>query len=170
MNGRPEIRGRAWLFGDHVDTDAIIPVRFCTTSRPEELGRHAMSGVDPRFASRIERGDFIVAGANFGCGSSRENAPLALLGAGVGAVVAHSFGRIFFRNAINVGLTIVECPAGAKECRQGDALLILPAEGVLLNETLGTRYPFASYPEALQEIVRAGGLVEYVRRRLAQRG
>ena len=170
MSPLAEIRGRAWIFPDHVDTDVIIPVRYCATTRREDLGPHAMEGLDPGFAKRIARGDVIVAGANFGCGSSRENAPLALLGAGVGAVVAQSFARIFFRNAINVGLPIVESADAARECRPGDLLTIRPPEGLLLNETLGASYAFAPYPEGLQAIINSGGLAAYVRRQLAKKG
>lgn len=168
MSPLAEIRGRAWIFPDHVDTDVIIPVRYCATTRREDLGPHAMEGLDPGFAAKIAKGDIIVAGANFGCGSSRENAPLALLGAGVGAVVAQSFGRIFFRNAINVGLPIVECAQASRACRPGDLLTIRPGEGLLTNETLGAKYAFAPYPDGLREIIECGGLAAYVRRRLGK--
>lgn len=160
------LRGRAWLFGDHVDTDVIIPVRYCNMFRKEELGPYAMAGADLEFASRIAPGDFIVAGANFGCGSSRETAPLALLGARVGAVVAVSFGRIFFRNAVNVGLPIFESPEASAACRAGDQLAVDAARGLIRNETLGLSFAFAPYSAQVAEIIAAGGLVPYVRRRL----
>ena len=160
------LRGRVWRFGDHVDTDVIIPVRYCNMFRKEELGPHAMAGADPEFASRIAPGDFIVAGANFGCGSSRETAPVALLGAGVGAVVAASFGRIFFRNAVNVGLPIFESPEASAACRAGDRLAVDAALGVIRDETLGLSFTFAPYSAQVAEIIAAGGLVPYVRRRL----
>lgn len=160
------LEGRAHLFGDHVDTDGIIPARFCLTLDPAELGQHAMAGVDEGFAARVAKGDFIVAGENFGCGSSRETAPVALLGAGVGAVVACSFARIFLRNAINVGLPIFECPEAARACRPGDRLRALATGGLLENLDLGERYPFHPWPTEVAAIVAAGGLVPYVRLRL----
>lgn len=164
MTGPPE--GRAHLFGDHVDTDGIIPARYCLTLDPAELGQHAMAGVDEGFAARVARGDFLVAGENFGCGSSRETAPLALLGAGVGAVVARSFARIFMRNAINVGLPIFECPEAVEACRAGDRLRALAAAGRLENLDRGQSYPFHPWPPEVAAIVAAGGLVPYVRRSL----
>jgi 3-isopropylmalate/(R)-2-methylmalate dehydratase small subunit len=169
MKGLRTISGRAWIFGDHVDTDIIIPVRYCGSSKREELGPHAMAGLDPGFASRISPGDILVAGQNFGCGSSRENAPLALQGAGIGAVVALSFGRIFFRNAINVGLPIFESSEVAGSCSEGDLLRILPAEGRLINETSGKSFRFSAYPDRLSEIIECGGLVNYVKQRIAGR-
>lgn len=170
MNDGPSIRGEAWLFGDHVDTDVIIPVRYCTAFTKEELGPYAMAGLDPAFASKVALGDIVVGGINFGCGSSRENAPLALLGAGVGAVVASSFGRIFFRNSINVGLPIIECPELVAECRQGDELILSPLKGEARNERLGKNYLVSPYPESIVEIVAAGGLTPYVRERLRNKG
>lgn len=160
------LEGRAWCFGDHVDTDIIIPVCYCTTSDREELGRFAMAGADPGFSARIAPGDFIVAGWNFGCGSSRENAPIALQGAGVGAVVAASFGRIFYRNAINVGLPIFETPEALALCEPGHLLRALVEEGTLENLTTGFTVTFAPYPRQVAQIIEAGGLVEYVRRKL----
>lgn len=160
------LRGRARVFGDHVDTDVIIPARHCATLDVDELGRHAMEGLDPGFPSRIGRGDIVVAGRNFGCGSSRETAPLALLGAGVGAVVAASFARIFFRNALNVGLPIFECPDAVAACGEGDALEIDPSQGGLTHLETGKAFVLAPYPDQLLQIVDAGGLVPYVRRRL----
>ena len=168
MSGLGAIDGAVWTFGDHVDTDVIIPVRYCGSSRLEDLGPHAMSGVDPGFASRIAPGDVVVAGVNFGCGSSRENAPLALLGAGVGAVVARSFARIFFRNAINVGLPIFESPEACARCLPGHGLHIDPAGGVIENRSTGESFRFSPYPPRLQEIVACGGLEPYVRARLAR--
>jgi 3-isopropylmalate/(R)-2-methylmalate dehydratase small subunit len=169
VRGVSSIRGRIWKFGDHVDTDAIIPVRYCNTFLKEELGPYAMSGLDPAFAEKVSPGDILVAGSNFGCGSSRENAPLALLGAGVGAVVAASFGRIFFRNAINVGLPFFESPEAAAACVQGDVFLILPLEGRIENESTGHSYAFAPYPDKVAEIIACGGLVPYVRARLLEK-
>ncbi len=166
MREKAVIEGNVWGFGDHVDTDVIIPARFCNTYLTEELGRHAMAGADPGFAARIAPGDVIVAGTNFGCGSSRETAPLALLGAGVGAVVAASFGRIFFRNAINVGLPIFESPEASEGCEQGDRIAIQAGKGLILNKSRGLSYGFAPYPDKLLEIIECGGLVPYVKKRL----
>jgi 3-isopropylmalate dehydratase small subunit len=166
--GQGCLEGRAWCFGDHIDTDLIIPVRYCTTSDREELGRYAMAGADPDFSARIAPGDFIVAGRNFGCGSSRENAPLALLGAGVGAVVAASFGRIFHRNSINVGLPLFETPDALALCEQSHLLCARVEEGILENLTTGLTMGFAPYPRQVAQIIEAGGLVEYVRRRLGK--
>jgi 3-isopropylmalate/(R)-2-methylmalate dehydratase small subunit len=168
MKGNESIEGRVWTFGDHVDTDVIIPARFCNTYLIEELGPHAMAGTDPDFARRISKGDVIVAGVNFGCGSSRETAPLALMGAGVGAVIAASFGRIFFRNSLNVGLPIFESAEAARGCAAGDHLRIFPREGRIFNATHEDSYAFAPYSEKLLEIVECGGLVPYVRKRLGQ--
>ncbi|MEW5765469.1 MAG: 3-isopropylmalate dehydratase small subunit [Acidobacteriota bacterium] len=166
MNSRALLSGRARVFGDHVDTDVIIPARHCATLDVAELGRHAMEGLDPEFSSRVGRGDVVVAGRNFGCGSSRETAPLALLGAGVGAVVAVSFARIFFRNALNVGLPIFECPDGVAACAEGDLLEIDPSAGTLTHSGTGRIFRLPPYPQELIRIVDAGGLVPYVRRRL----
>jgi len=163
------IEGRAHLLGDHVDTDVIIPVKYCGTLDVAELGRHALAGLDEAYAERIAPGDLLVAGENFGCGSSREVAPLALLGAGVGAVVAASFARIFFRNALNVGLPILECPAAARACREGDRLRILALGGTIENLDLGETYAVAPWPPALADLIEAGGMVNYVRRRLGLR-
>ncbi len=160
------ISGKAWLFGDDVDTDVIIPAKFCGTLDSKELGRHAMAGLDEGFASKIVPGDIIVAGDNFGCGSSRETAPLALQGAGIGAVIASSFARIFFRNAINVGLPIVEAKGAAANCNDGDLFKIDFGAGVVTNATAGLSYQAAPFPPEIGQIIVAGGLVPYVRRRL----
>ncbi len=160
------IEGRAWKFGDDVDTDVIIPARFCVTLDIKELGRHAMAGLDEGFAVKARPGDIIVAGDNFGCGSSRETAPLALLGAGIGAVLAASFARIFFRNAINVGLPIIQASDAFSECEEGNLFNIDPETGAITNVTVGRSYQAAAFPPEIREIIAAGGLVPYVRRRL----
>ncbi|WP_199174897.1 LeuD/DmdB family oxidoreductase small subunit [Halegenticoccus soli] len=161
--------GRAFVFGDDVDTDAIIRAEHVTSADPDALAAHAMGGADPTFAGRFEPGDVVVAGTNFGCGSSREHAALALKGAGASAVVAESFARIFFRNAINVGLPAlrVESTAGISE---GDALRVDVGEGSVTDETTGEVLRAASYPAFLRELVDAGGLIEYGRRLLAEGG
>ncbi len=161
--------GRAWVFGDDVDTDVIIPARRLVSGDAAELGRYCMEDADPEFADKISPGDIIVAGENFGCGSSREHAPLAIRGAGCSCVIAASFARIFFRNAINTGLPIFECPEAVASVREGDEIEIDPAAGVILNRRSGESYPVAPFPPFLQELVRRGGLAPYVRDELARR-
>ncbi len=162
------ISGKAWIFGNDVDTDVIIPAKFCATLDAKELGRHAMAGLDEGFAARVIPGDIIVAGDNFGCGSSRETAPLALQGAGIGAVVASSFARIFFRNAINVGLPIAEADGAAANSKEGNVFQIDLGAGVVTNVTTGLSYQATPFPPEIGEIIYAGGLVPYVRKRLAK--
>ncbi len=157
---------RVWLFGDNVDTDAIIPARYLSTSESGELARHCLEDLDPVFAGNVRPGDVIVAGANFGCGSSREHAPLAIRASGVSLVVASSFARIFFRNAINIGLPLVEAPQAAGLIRAGDCLTYDPATGLLSDLTTGGVWPARPFPAFLREIVAAGGLVELARGRL----
>ncbi|MBX6341447.1 MAG: 3-isopropylmalate dehydratase small subunit, partial [Thermomicrobiaceae bacterium] len=159
-----KIRGRVWKFGDDVDTDVIIPARYLVTIDPAELAKHCMEDIDPEFAGKVQPGDIIVAGKNFGCGSSREHAPIAIKAAGVSAVVAESFARIFYRNAINIGLPIVEAPEAAREAETGDVLEIDTDEGGVRNVTRGGAYASTPFPEYVQEIIRAGGLMEAVKR------
>ncbi|ACN98464.1 3-isopropylmalate dehydratase, small subunit [Sulfurihydrogenibium azorense Az-Fu1] len=160
------IRGRVWKFKDDVDTDQIIPARYLVTTDPKELAKHVMEDADPTFPSKVKEGDILVAGKNFGCGSSREHAPLAIKGAGISAVVAESFARIFFRNAINLGLLIIESPEAAKEAEEGDTLEIDVNEGIIRNLTKGKEYKIKPLPENLQAILKAGGLMEYAKERL----
>ena len=155
--------GRAWKFKDDIDTDAIIPGRYLVINDPEGLAKHVFEGVRPEFAGQVRAGDFVVAGTNFGCGSSREHAPLGLKGAGVKAVIARSFARIFFRNAINIGLPLF-VSADVERIRDGDSLEIDPDEGVIYNRSRGESYKTTPLPPFLQEIVEAGGLVEYTKR------
>jgi 3-isopropylmalate/(R)-2-methylmalate dehydratase small subunit len=157
--------GRAWKYGDSVDTDVIIPARYLVTTDPAELAQHALEDLDPDFAETVENGDVVVAGENFGCGSSREHAPVALKGAGVSAVVASSFARIFFRNAINTGLAIVTCPAAVAATDMGDEVTVDVAAGVVRNETKDLEFGAESLPEFVMDIVSAGGLVEWVKAR-----
>lgn len=157
--------GRAWKYGDNVDTDVIIPARYLTTTDESALAAHALEDLDPSFASSVAAGDVIVAGANFGCGSSREHAPIALKGAGVGAVVATSFARIFFRNAINTGLPIVTCPAAVDAIQEGDLVEVDVASGVVRDLTQGLCFAAEPLPDFVMEIVSAGGLVPWVRAR-----
>jgi 3-isopropylmalate/(R)-2-methylmalate dehydratase small subunit len=160
--------GRAFRYGDSVDTDVIIPARYLTTDDEAELAKHVLEDLDLTFAARIEPGDVVVAGANFGCGSSREHAPIALKAAGVAAVVAESFARIFFRNAINTGLPIFESRAAVEDISSGDEVEVDLAAGVVHNRTTGRSHTAEPLPEFVMEIVRAGGLVEWVRSRRGQ--
>ncbi len=162
-------KGRAWVYGDNIDTDVIIPARYLTMVEPADLAKHCMEDIDTAFAAEVSPGDIVVGGANFGCGSSREHAPLAILGSGVAAVVASSFARIFFRNAINVGLPILECPEAVAGAKKGDILSIDTNKGEITNETRGKTYKAQPFPPFLSELINAGGLVEYAKRQLASR-
>ncbi|EHM09367.1 3-isopropylmalate dehydratase, small subunit [Thermanaerovibrio velox DSM 12556] len=157
------IRGNAWVFGDHVDTDVIIPARYLTTHDPVELGRHCMEDASPNFPGEVKRGDIIVAGENFGCGSSREHAPLAIMGCGISCVIAASFARIFYRNAINLGLPILEIPDPLEFTSQGDLLSVNLDHGRVSNLTKGTERKFPPIRGMAEKIVSAGGLVNYVK-------
>jgi 3-isopropylmalate/(R)-2-methylmalate dehydratase small subunit len=160
------IDGRVWKYGDHVDTDAIIPARYLNVSTAEELARHCMEDIDPDFAHGVKRGDVIVAKENFGCGSSREHAPLAIRGAGVACVVAKSYARIFYRNAINIGLPILECPDAVEETEAGDRLIVDLRAGQITNHRTGHTFCTAPFPPFVMEIIEAGGLVPHARRRM----
>lgn len=162
-----EIKGRAWKFGKNIDTDAIIPARRCNTADPQELAQYCMEDADPEFVNKMSRGDLIVAGSNFGCGSSREVAPLAIKAAGVSAVIAKSFARIFFRNAINIGLPILECDEAADGIEEGDEVRVDPAAGEIHNLTKNESYQAVPFPDFLQHIIDKGGLLAYVEERLA---
>ncbi|OPX62575.1 MAG: Isopropylmalate/citramalate isomerase small subunit [Methanomassiliicoccales archaeon PtaB.Bin134] len=158
------MRGRVWRYGDHVNTDVIIPGRYLDDYDVKNMARHALEDLDASFAKEVSYGDIIVAGRNFGCGSSREQAPLALKGAGVGAVVAVSFARIFFRNAVNVGLPVIECDATGM-FEKGDVALINLEKGILVNETSGATAKFEPLPGFLLEILKEGGLVAHTAKR-----
>jgi 3-isopropylmalate/(R)-2-methylmalate dehydratase small subunit len=157
------IKGRAWVFADDVDTDQIIPAQYLVTGDPVELGKHAFEKVRPEFAEKVREGDIIVASDNFGCGSSREHAPRALMGAGVKCVIAKSFARIFYRNSINIGLPLIECDIRADD---GDELMVDYAKGTVENLTKGGTYSFKPLPEFLLNLIESGGLVEYTRKKL----
>ena len=159
------MRGRVWKYGDHVNTDVIIPGRYLDDYDVRSMAKHALEDLDPRFARDVAYGDVIVAGRNFGCGSSREQAPLALKHAGVGAVVATSFARIFFRNAVNVGLPVVELDATGM-FERGDVALINLEKGIIVNETTGRTGRFEPLPDFLLDILRDGGLVPHTAKRL----
>ena len=152
--------------GDHIDTDAIIPARFLVTTDTKELGAHCMEGLKEGWGKRIKTGDFIVAGRNFGCGSSREHAPLAILGAGIPVVVAHSFARIFYRNAFNMGLLPIELGDKVESISEGDKLDIALDKGLIKNVSTGEEIAFPALPPAMLELLQGGGLIEYVKKKL----
>ena len=157
------ITGRAWKFSDNVDTDQIIPAEYLVTGDPLVLAKHAFEKARPEFAGSVKKGDVLVAGENFGCGSSREHAPRALMGAGISCVVAKSFARIFYRNSINIGLPLVECDITAKD---GDRIEVDYEKGVVKNLSAGTESKFPSYPPFVLKLINSGGLVSYVKAQL----
>lgn len=163
-------RGVARKVGDHIDTDAIIPARFLVTSDPAKLGENCMAGLEPGWAKKVGKGDILVAGRNFGCGSSREHAPIAILGAGIAAVVGHSFARIFYRNAFNMGLPLLEAGDDIDKISEGDDLEIDLENGLIRNLTAGLEIPVQPIPRSMREILDSGGLVGYVNKRLAAEG
>jgi len=160
------LRGRVWKFGDDVNTDLIIPGKYLELTEPREMARHAMEGVDPTFHEMVGEGDIVVAGRNFGCGSSREHAPLALKYAGVGAVVAESYARIFYRNAINIGLPALECPGVTGAVDVGDILEIDLTGGIINNTGEGVSLRFTPLPEFMVEVLKEGGLTAYLRKHM----
>jgi 3-isopropylmalate/(R)-2-methylmalate dehydratase small subunit len=162
----PVIRGRVWVFGDDVNTDVIMPGKYLTVRDPVLLAPHVMEGIDPEFTRKARPGDLVVAGKNFGCGSSRETAPAALRTFGLSAVVAVSFARIFLRNAVNIGLPVFECPAAVAGASPGDELEIDPASGRVRNLDRGTLYQATAVPPFMRELIDRGGLVPYTRARL----
>lgn len=162
--------GRAWVYGSNIDTDVIIPARYLLTADPAILAKHCMEDIDSSFASTVEQGDVIVAGGNFGCGSSREHAPIAIKGAGIAAVIAVSFARIFYRNAINIGLPILECPEAAAAIKAGDRVRVDLASGRIENETTGETFQAQSYPPSIMRIIEAGGLINATREKLRAAG
>jgi 3-isopropylmalate/(R)-2-methylmalate dehydratase small subunit len=155
-----EIQAKAFVFGDNIDTDLIIAARYLNTSNPIELAKHAMEDADPEFVNKISKGDIIVAGENFGCGSSREHAPVAIKYAGISAVIAKSFARIFYRNAFNTGLIILEV-AEADKITEGDTLKVDIVGGTVQNITKNETYKFTPIPPFMTELLNAGGLMEY---------
>lgn len=160
------LEGKAWRYGRDVDTDVIIPARYLTLTDARELGAHCMEDLDPDFAGGVREGDIIVAEDNFGSGSSREHAPLAIKGCGVAAVIASSFARIFYRNAFNVGLPILECPEAVADIKTGDRVRVDLEKGTVENLSTGRAFRAQPVPDFMREMIRLGGLVEYVRRRL----
>lgn len=161
--------GKAHKVGANIDTDAIIPARFLVTTDPDELGRNLMEGLEPGWVERVAKGDILVGGENFGCGSSREHAPVAILGAGIPVVVAHSFARIFYRNGFNMGLMLIEVGDGVDKIADGDEIRVDPDKGVIENLTSGVVIDCQPVPPFMKGILERGGLVGYVRDRLAGR-
>lgn len=161
------ITGKTIKYGNNVDTDVIIPARYLNISGLEELTTHCMEDLDSEYFTKLKGGSsIIVAGKNFGCGSSREHAPLVIKESGVRLVLAETFARIFYRNAINIGLTIIECPEAAREAEDGDEFLAAPEKGLLENRTKGKTYNIIPFPAFMQEIIDAGGLIEYTKKRV----
>lgn len=156
------LKGLAWRFGDDVDTDAIIPARYLNTSDPRELALHCMEDADPEFVNKVSAGDMIIGGKNFGCGSSREHAPIAIKAAGVSCVIAGSFARIFYRNAFNMGLPIFESTQAAAGIEAGDEIRVDPATGVISNITKGEEYRAEPYPPFMMDLIESGGLIPYL--------
>ena len=158
-------KGRVFKYGDNIDTDVIIPARYLNSSDPAELATHCMEDIDKEFIKKVQKGDIIVAEKNFGCGSSREHAPIAIKAAGVSCVIAETFARIFDRNAINIGLPIIECPKAAAEIEDGDEVEVNFDTGVITDLTKGTSYQGQAFPEFMQRIIDAEGLVNYINTR-----
>lgn len=156
-------KGKVIKYGDNIDTDVIIPARYLNTSSPEELAKHCMEDIDTSFVTRVQTGDIMVGGANFGCGSSREHAPIAIKASGISCVIAKDFARIFFRNAINIGLPILECPEASEDIDEGNEVEIDFDTGVITNITKGRSYQAAAFPPFMQEIIAAGGLIAKIK-------
>jgi 3-isopropylmalate/(R)-2-methylmalate dehydratase small subunit len=160
------IKGRVHKFGANIDTDAIIAGRYSGLFKPSDLGMHCMENIAPDFSKKVQPGDIIVAAENFGCGSSREFAPLAIKGVGISCVIAKSFARIFFRNSINIGLPLLECPDATENLETGDLVQVELSSGEIRNLTKGTVFKATSYPDFVRELIAAGGLIEFARKKL----
>ncbi len=159
-------QGKTHKVGDHIDTDAIIPARFLVTTDAKKLGENCMEGLEPDWIKRVSNGDVMVAGRNFGCGSSREHAPVAIVGAGMPVVIAHSFARIFYRNSFNMGLLLLEVGDAVDKIKDGDELEINTDQGIIKNKSNGAEIPFPPLPPSMQELLNMGGLIPYVQNRL----
>ncbi len=157
--------GRVFKYGDNVDTDVIIPARYLNSSDPKELATHCMEDIDKDFVNNVKAGDIMVANKNFGCGSSREHAPIAIKAAGVSCVIAETFARIFYRNAINIGLPIIECPEAAKAINAGDEVTVDFDSGIITDETTGEKFKGQAFPPFMQKIIDCEGLVNYINRK-----
>lgn len=160
------MQGKAIKYGDNIDTDVIIPARFLNTSDPQELAQHCMEDLDKDFKNKVKEGDILVVGENFGCGSSREHAPIAIKASGISCIIAKSFARIFFRNAINIGLPILECKEAVDGIEEGDMVLVDTDNGIIKNLTKGTEFKAQPFPEFIKEIMKYGGLINYVREKV----
>ncbi|MDK2790733.1 MAG: 3-isopropylmalate/(R)-2-methylmalate dehydratase small subunit [Methanothermococcus sp.] len=160
------VKGKAWVFGDNIDTDAILPARYLVYTTEEELAKYAMTGTDPEFPEKAQKGDIIVGGKNFGCGSSREHAPIGLKGLGISLVIAESFARIFYRNSINIGLPLLECKDISKHVSEGDILEVDLDSGVIKNLTTGVELKGQKLPEFMMEILNDGGLMPHLKKKL----
>jgi len=159
-----KVQGTVFKYGDNVDTDVIIPARYLNTSDPKELASHCMEDIDAAFAKSVKPGDIVVAGKNFGCGSSREHAPISLKAAGVSCVIAETFARIFYRNALNIGLPILECPAAAQAIKSGDRVSVDFTAGTIKDETTGGTFAAEPFPPFMQDLIAAGGLAGYAKK------
>jgi 3-isopropylmalate/(R)-2-methylmalate dehydratase small subunit len=155
-------QGKVFKYGDNVDTDVIIPARYLNSSDPAELATHCMEDIDKEFVKKVNKGDIIVANKNFGCGSSREHAPIAIKAAGVSCVIAETFARIFYRNSINIGLPIIECPEAAIAINAGDDVSVDFDSGIITDNTTGQTFKGQAFPEFMQKIIKAEGLVNYI--------
>ena len=162
-----QAKGTVFKFGDNVDTDVIIPARYLNSSDPAELAKHCMEDIDKEFVNQVKKGDIIVADKNFGCGSSREHAPIAIKAAGVSCVIAETFARIFYRNAINIGLPIIECPEASRGIEAGDEVEIDFDSGIIYNRTKGTQFQGQAFPPFMQKIIAEGGLINYINHKVA---
>ena len=161
------VKGTVFKYGDNVDTDVIIPARYLNAPSPEELAKHCMEDIDTTFVTRVQPGDIMVGGANFGCGSSREHAPISIRASGISCVIAASFARIFYRNAINIGFPILECPEAAEKIQNGDTVSVDFSTGVIVDETTGQRFQAAAFPAFINGIIQNGGLLEYLKAKQA---
>lgn len=165
-----KLKGKVFKYGANVNTDVIIPARYLNVSDPDELAKHCMEDIDSDFLSKLQPGDIIMGTTNFGCGSSREHAPLAIKASGVSCVIAKSFARIFMRNAINIGLPLLECEEAVAKTDAGDVLVIELATGVIVNSTRSLTFHAKAYPKFMLELISAGGLVEYTKQKIAAKG
>ena len=157
-----EAKGYAIKYGDNVDTDVIIPARYLNSSDPAELALHCMEDIDKEFVNKVKKGDIMVGGKNFGCGSSREHAPIAIKASGISCVIAETFARIFYRNSINIGLPIMECPEASREIKEGDEVEVDFDSGIITDKTTGKTYKGQAFPPFMQKIIKAEGLINYI--------
>ncbi|MCT8978409.1 3-isopropylmalate dehydratase small subunit [Clostridium sp. CX1] len=162
------MNGNVIKYGDNIDTDVIIPARHLSTSEPRELVLHCMEDLDKNFSSKVKSGDIMVAGKNFGCGSSREHAPIAIKAAGISCVIAETFARIFYRNAINIGLPIMECPEAAEDIEEGNDISINFITGVITNRTKDKTYSAAPFPEFMQKVMESDGFINYLKKEVGK--